>query len=58
MFFQSQGVAFRRNENTSLVHPCESKQCSSGKHIQQNCVKDQHANAFQHLINRHRIHDA
>ena len=45
------GFAFRRNENTSLVHPRESKQCSSGKHIQQNCVKDQHANAFQHLIN-------
>ena len=57
MFFQTLGIAFRRDKNTSLIHTCQHKQRRAHQHIQQNSVEDQHANTFQHQIDRDGIHN-
>ena len=57
VFFQPLGVTFCRNENTPLVHPREGEKRRTSNHIQQNSVKYQHTNAFQHLIYGHRVNN-
>ncbi|MNS76187.1 hypothetical protein D3C72_1097260 [compost metagenome] len=55
VLFQPLGVALCRNENLALIHPRQRKQRNAYQHVQQDCVEDQHPDAFQHHIDRHGV---
>ncbi|MNE36444.1 hypothetical protein D3C80_1302540 [compost metagenome] len=58
VLFQALSIALRRDENFTLIHARQHEQRDPHQHIQQDGVKDEHPNAFQHHINGHGVDNA
>ena len=57
MLFQTLGVAFGGNKDSSLIHARQRKQRPSHQQVEQNCIHNQNAYPFQHHIDRQRVDD-
>ena len=58
VLLQTLSIRFRRNKDPPLIHSRQHKQRDAYRDVQQNGVKDQDANALQHLVHRQRVDDA
>ena len=58
VLLQTLSIRFRRNKDPPLIHSRQHKQRDAYRDVQQNGVKDQDANALQHLVHRQRIDNA
>ena len=58
VLLQTLSIRLRRNKDPPLIHSRQHKQRDTYRDVQQNGVKDQDANALQHLIHRQRVDNA